>query len=83
MFLGHYRAAGVEITFVENLVDIVWGADRPARPCVPAMIMPANLHGNPATEKIRAVRQAMTANKCEVHALFRCTLIWFPLLACC
>ena len=61
-----YGAVGVSLVPSENLVDIVWGSDRPTPIRAPAMSMPKHLHGRDVTSKLESLRQAMKENSCQV-----------------
>lgn len=42
-----------------NLVDEVWGKERPARPNNPVIVLPVQYSGQPFQEKIDAVRKEL------------------------
>ena len=46
-----------------NLVDEVWGADRPERPNNPVIVHPVEYAGKPFDEKIEAVRKELEKKK--------------------
>jgi Xaa-Pro aminopeptidase len=41
----------------ENLVDIVWGEERPPRPREPVIVLPETLAGKPVQKKLQELRQ--------------------------
>ncbi|KAI5292810.1 hypothetical protein KEM52_006045, partial [Ascosphaera acerosa] len=43
----------------DNLVDLVWGADRPPRPCEPVRVHPDRFAGQSARDKIRELRETL------------------------
>ena len=47
----------------DNLVDLVWGKDRPQRPSEPVKVHPDKFAGKPFQEKIEYVRQELAAKK--------------------
>lgn len=53
---------------LDNLVDQVWGAERPARPANPIIVHPVKLAGQRVDEKIAAVRKVIAEK--EAAALF-------------
>ncbi|KAG5931669.1 hypothetical protein E4U59_000142 [Claviceps monticola] len=48
----------------ENLVDIVWSNDRPARPCQPVRVLSEELAGKSVTRKIEDLRQELSKKNC-------------------
>ncbi|KAG6018475.1 hypothetical protein E4U43_002751 [Claviceps pusilla] len=48
----------------ENLVDIVWSTDRPARPCQPVRVLSDNVAGKSVTQKIDDLRQELSKKNC-------------------
>ncbi|KAF8250174.1 putative Xaa-Pro aminopeptidase P [Wilcoxina mikolae CBS 423.85] len=47
----------------KNLVDEVWGSERPERPNNPVMVLPVEYAGQPYQEKIEAVRKELEKKK--------------------
>lgn len=47
----------------DNLIDLVWGKDRPQRPSEPVKVHPDKFAGKPFQEKIEYVRQELAAKK--------------------
>lgn len=52
------------IPLEENLVDIVWSNDRPARPCHPVRVLSEELAGKSVTRKIDDLRQELFKKNC-------------------
>ncbi|GAB0135515.1 hypothetical protein EsDP_00003850 [Epichloe bromicola] len=48
----------------ENLVDIVWSTDRPARPRQPVTVLTDDLAGKSVTKKIMELRQELSKKNC-------------------
>lgn len=47
----------------KNLVDEIWGSERPERPNNPVMVLPVEYAGQPFQEKIEAVRKELEKKK--------------------
>lgn len=47
----------------DNLIDIVWGKDRPARPNEEVKVHPIELAGKPVEEKIEELRKELEKKK--------------------
>lgn len=59
---GELGQAGLELVGVEpDLVERVWGDDRPPMPTEPLRVHPPEVAGRSAHEKIQALREAMAA----------------------
>lgn len=51
---------GIELVpLSENLVDIVWGGQQPARPCSPIAVHPTELAGCTVSQKLTLVREEL------------------------
>lgn len=46
-----------------NLIDELWGSERPARPCEPVIVLDNKYAGKEYTEKIEAVRKDLEKKK--------------------
>ena len=58
------KAGGGELKALdENLVDLVWGSDRPARPANPLIIQPAEYSGKTIKEKLVNLREELKKRK--------------------
>lgn len=55
--------AGVDISYTKNLVDPVWGSERPERPRNPIFALNVKYSGRDYTEKLGHVRQEMEKQK--------------------
>lgn len=49
----------------ENLVDLVWGSDRPARPNNPVATHPIQFAGKSIAEKLKDLRGELEKKKCS------------------
>lgn len=56
------KAKGLSLKPVKNLVDHVWGKDRPKAPHGPVMIQPDALAGKSAADKIAALQASLKAD---------------------
>ncbi|KAG5930669.1 hypothetical protein E4U42_000009 [Claviceps africana] len=52
------------VALEENLVDIVWSTDRPARPRQPVRVLPDELAGKSVAQKIDELRQELSKKNC-------------------
>ncbi|KAG6040957.1 hypothetical protein E4U41_006491 [Claviceps citrina] len=52
------------VALEENLVDIIWSTDRPARPRQPVKVLPEDLAGKSAVTKIDELRQELSKKNC-------------------
>ena len=59
------RLVGVE----DNLVDIVWGSERPSRPDNPIVHLDMEFSGEPWESKIQRTREAMRNKDCDLLVL--------------
>ncbi|KAN0127203.1 Peptidase M24, structural domain containing protein [Lactarius tabidus] len=55
--------AGIDITYCENLVDLVWGSARPPRPQKPIFTLDVKYAGADHTTKLARVRQELEKQK--------------------
>lgn len=51
------------VALTRNLIDEVWGEDRPARPAEPMIVLGTEFAGKSFTEKLQAVRETLTTKK--------------------
>jgi Xaa-Pro aminopeptidase len=49
----------------ENLVDVVWGKDRPVRPNKPVMVHPIEFSGKSIANKLTELRKELDKKKCS------------------
>ena len=62
---GTYAAAGLTLVAVQqNLVDLVWGAARPAASMAPMFVLPLNVTGETVASKLARVRVTFAAQRC-------------------
>ena len=55
-----HKSGGAELVPIEgNLVDLVWGKERPARPSEKVIVQPDELAGEPVTNKLTKLRQEL------------------------
>jgi Xaa-Pro aminopeptidase len=55
------RSGGAGLRAIDdNLVDIVWGAHRPTRPCLPITVQPHQFAGSTVRGKLEQVRQMLS-----------------------
>lgn len=59
---------GAALSCEEDLIDKIW-SDRPALPATKAWILDEKYAGQPASEKITAIRKIMVEKKASVHIL--------------
>lgn len=62
----------------ENLVDLVWGEDRPQRPSEPVKVHPNKYAGKSFQEKISELRQELASNKKAGFVICMVALLSFP-----
>jgi Xaa-Pro aminopeptidase len=53
----------------ENLVDIVWGSDRPSRPSNPIVMLPARYSGTPTATKLADLRKDLEKRKASAFVV--------------
>ena len=59
------KAGGADLTPLEgNLVDIVWASERPSRPQEPVQVLPDDLAGKSAHDKIEELRKELAKKNC-------------------
>lgn len=69
LYLGLFQKKGTELVPTEvNLVDMIWGSDRPSAPNDMVRIHPEALAGESLGSKLTRLRQDMDTN--EAGALF-------------
>lgn len=51
------------VALARNLVDEVWGSERPSRPAEPIIVLGNEFAGKPFSEKLQAVRETLTTKK--------------------
>ncbi|EEQ28899.1 aminopeptidase P [Microsporum canis CBS 113480] len=58
------KATGGSLVGIDqNLIDIVWGDERPARPVTTITVQPVELAGKPFEEKVEALRKELATKK--------------------